>query len=280
LNSKPQVAPIGIFDSGYGGLTVLSKIAELLPEYDLLYLGDNARTPYGTRPFDVVYDFTLQGVKHLFDQGAQLVILACNTASAKALPSIQRDDLPSIDPDRRVLGVIRPSAEIVNEHTTSKHIGIFATNGTVTSNSYPIEIAHLHPELSVVQEACPMWVPLVESNEFATPGGAYFIEKHVKAILAKDPEIDLIVLGCTHYPILMEQVQAALPEGIKLLEQGAIVAASLKNYLSRHPEMDEKCSKEGTVRYCTTADPDQFAEKAKLILGQEITVEQVSILNN
>lgn len=270
-----RFAPIGIFDSGYGGLTVMSKIAEALPQHDLLYLGDNARTPYGTRPFDVVHHYTLQGVKYLFDQGAHLVILACNTASAKALRNIQQKDLPNIDPNRRVLGVIRPSAEIVDQHTTTKHVGILGTNGTVVSESYPIEINKLFPNITVVQEACPMWVPLVENDEYNTPGGDYFVAKHCRQIVEKDDDIDLLILGCTHYPILWEKIRQFVPTSIKVLEQGSIVADSLVDYLHRHPEMDEKCSKTGSRSFHTTGDPDQFAQKAATILGHDVTATKV-----
>ncbi len=277
MSTKKQIAPIGIFDSGYGGLTVLSSIAKQLPEYDLLYLGDNARTPYGTRPFDVVYNFTLQGVQYLFDQGAELVILACNTASAKALRTIQVKDLPRIAPNKRVLGVIRPTAEILGQHTSSKHVGVFGTEGTINSGSYPVEIKKFSPEVVVSQEACPMWVPLIESNSHQTTGGKYFVELHVNSILSKDDEIDLLVLGCTHYPILIDELKSFLPKHVKVLEQGEIVANSLEKYLHRHPEMADRCSKGGEVQFCTTADPEQFQKKAELILGYPIEVQQVEI---
>ena len=274
-NSKP--GPIGIFDSGYGGLTIYREIQELLPQYDYLYLGDNARTPYGTRSFDVVYDFTRQCVKHLFAQGCHLVILACNTASAKALRSIQQKDLPVIAPSRRVLGIIRPTAEIIGEVTKSRHVGVLATEGTIKSCSYPLEIAKLYPEIKVSGEACPMWVPLVETNEHASPGADYFIKRHVDALLARDPQIDTIILGCTHYPMLIDKIKQYVPEGVKVLTQGAAVAASLKDYFARHPEMDALCSKGGSRVFCTTESDDRFREQASRFLEQLITVEHVTL---
>ena len=267
--------PIGIFDSGVGGLTVLDKIAATLPEYDYLYLGDNARTPYGTRSFDTVYNYTLEGVEYLFSQGAQLVILACNTASAKALRTIQQNDLARLGADRRVLGVIRPSAEIVNTFTLAKHVGILGTKGTVKSESYLLEIQKLYPEIRVTQEACPMLVPLVEQAEYDTEGGRYFIRKYLSQLLAKDPQIDTIVLGCTHYPILAKIIREMVPQNVQILEQGTIVANSLKDYLQRHPEMASKCSKFGSQQFLTTGDPDFFAEKAEVILGRNIEAQRI-----
>ena len=240
-----QPGPIGVFDSGYGGLTILSKIREALPEYDYIYLGDNARTPYGTRSFEIVYEFTLQAVNKLFEMGCHLVILACNTASAKALRTIQMNDLPNIDPDRRVLGVIRPTAECIGSMTQTRHVGILATAGTIKSESYPLEVHKLFEDIKVSGEACPMWVPLVENNEANGEGADFFIRKYIDNLLAKDRQIDTLVLGCTHYPILLPKIQKFIPQGVKVVAQGEYVATSLKDYLHRHPEMDMKCTREG-----------------------------------
>ena len=233
-----QPGPIGVFDSGYGGLTILSKIREALPEYDYIYLGDNARTPYGTRSFEIVYEFTLQAVNKLFEMGCHLVILACNTASAKALRTIQMNDLPNIDPDRRVLGVIRPTAECIGSMTQTRHVGILATAGTIKSESYPLEVHKLFEDIKVSGEACPMWVPLVENNEANGEGADFFIRKYIDNLLAKDRQIDTLVLGCTHYPILLPKIQKFIPQGVKVVAQGEYVATSLKDYLHRHPEMN------------------------------------------
>lgn len=269
--------PIGVFDSGYGGLTVLKEIREKLPEYDFLYLGDNARAPYGSRSFDVIYQYTWQAVQALFDRGCSLVILACNTASAKALRSIQQIKLPELYPDRRVLGVIRPSTEELDKHTKTKHVGVLGTDGTIRSNSYQIELAKFAPDLVVNQHACPMWVPLIENNQFDTPGGVYFIQSDLVSILEKDPKIDTILLACTHYPILMEQLQRLLPEHIEVLAQGKIVAESLADYLIRHPEMDTQCSKGGSVRYLTTESAKDFSEKASLLMNDQIEAEHLTL---
>ncbi len=277
ISASNKPGPIGVFDSGYGGLTILDEIRNELPKYDYLYLGDNARTPYGTRSFDVVYKFTLQCVEFLFSQGCHLVILACNTASAKALRSIQQNDLPNIDPSRRVLGVIRPTVEEVEQLTTSKHIGLFATAGTVQSNSYPLEIQKISPEISVVSEACPMWVPLIENNEHKDEGADYFIKKHVKNLMSKDCEIDTIILGCTHYPLLKDKIEQLLPDSVNVVSQGEIVAKSLADYLRRHPEMDIKCSKNGTTRYLTTENPGKFSSSASIFLDKDIQAENVEI---
>lgn len=228
--------PIGIFDSGYGGLTILDKIKALMPQYDYLYLGDNARTPYGSRSFDVVYKFTRQAVEHLFSAGCHLVILACNTASAKALRSIQQRDLPLWDKERRVLGVIRPTVEILDEMSRTKHVGLLGTAGTISSGSYNLEIRKMYPHITLIGEACPMWVPLVENKEYDSPGADYFVERHLQHILEKDPLIDTLVLGCTHYPLLASKIKAYLPEHIRLISQGEYVAESLNDYLFRHPE--------------------------------------------
>lgn len=264
---------VGIFDSGYGGLTVLSGIKSVLPEYDYIYLGDNARAPYGNRSFERVYEFTLEAVKWFFKQGCHLVILACNTASAKALRTIQQVNLPQIDPDKRVLGVIRPTAEQIGLASKSGHIGVMGTEGTIQSKSYEIEISKLHPHITVIGEACPMWVPLVENREYDKPGADYFIKQHVDNLLTKDPQIDTIILGCTHYPLLMEKIRRYLPENISIISQGEVVAYSLKDYLRRHPEIDEKCTKGGTTRYFTTDSPDKFTHQASIFLEKQIVAE-------
>lgn len=264
---------VGIFDSGYGGLTVLSGIKSVLPEYDYIYLGDNARAPYGNRSFERVYEFTLEAVKWFFKQGCHLVILACNTASAKALRSIQQVNLPQIDPDKRVLGVIRPTAEQIGLASKSGHIGVMGTEGTIQSKSYEIEISKLHPHITVIGEACPMWVPLVENREYDKPGADYFIKQHVDNLLTRDPQIDTIILGCTHYPLLMEKIRRYLPENISIISQGEVVAYSLKDYLRRHPEIDEKCTKGGTTRYFTTDSPDKFTHQASIFLEEQIVAE-------
>lgn len=269
--------PIGIFDSGYGGLTIYEKIREVMPGYDFLYLGDNARTPYGSRSFEVVYRFTLQAVEKLFNEGCHLVILACNTASAKALRTIQQNDLASIDPHRRVLGVIRPTVELVDSISKSKHVGVVGTSGTISSQSYTLEIEKMFPHIVVTGEACPMWVPLVENNEFNGPGADYFIQKHLDSLLTKDPQIDTLILGCTHYPLLIDKIKQFLPQGITVFAQGEYVASSLKNYLLRHPEMDAKLTKNGTSRFLTTESAAKFAEAASIFLNQSIDVEQVAI---
>lgn len=269
--------PIGIFDSGYGGLTILKAIRELLPQYDYAYLGDNARAPYGTRSFDIVYQFTRQAVLKLFEMGCQLVILGCNTASAKALRSIQQNDLPNIDPLRRVLGVIRPTAEVVGKLTETKHVGILATPGTIKSDSYNIEINKLWPELSVTGVACPLWVPIVENNEATGAGADYFVKKRIDHILWLDPDIDTLILGCTHYPILMPKIKQYVPEGVKIVSQGEYVAESLKDYLARHTDMDACCTKNGTVRYYTTENADKFKEAARIFITEDIQVEHIDL---
>jgi glutamate racemase len=269
--------PIGVFDSGYGGLTVLKEIREKLPEYDFLYLGDNARAPYGSRSFEVIYEYTWQAVQALFDRGCSIVILACNTASAKALRNIQRIKLPELYPDNRVLGVIRPSTEELDKHTKTKHVGVLATEGTNRSNSYQIELAKFAPDLVVNQHACPMWVPLIENNQFDTPGGVYFIQNDLIQLLEKDPKIDTILLACTHYPILQEQLKRLLPEHIEVLAQGKIVAESFEDYLFRHPELADKCTKNGSVKYLTTESAKDFSEKASLLMNTEIEAEHLTL---
>lgn len=269
--------PIGVFDSGYGGLTILKAIRELLPQYDYAYLGDNARAPYGTRSFDIVYQFTRQAVLKLFEMGCQLVILGCNTASAKALRSIQQNDLPKIDPQRRILGVIRPTAEIVGKLTQTKHIGILATPGTTKSNSYNIEINKLWPELDVTGVACPLWVPIVENNEATGAGADYFVKKRIDHILWLDPDIDTLILGCTHYPILMPKIKQYVPDGIKIVSQGEYVAESLKDYLTRHTEIDARCTKNGTAHYYTTENAEKFKEIARIFVTDDIEVEHIDL---
>lgn len=269
--------PIGVFDSGYGGLTILEKIRQELPEYDYVYLGDNARTPYGTRSFDVVYKFTLECVTRLFEMGCHLVILACNTASAKALRTIQQRDLPGLDSTRRVLGVIRPTVEAVGNITRTKHIGLLATQGTVQSNSYPLEIAKLHDGIEVVQEACPMWVPLIENNEHESEGADYFVRKNVRNLLAADAAIDTVMLGCTHYPLLAEKIKALLPAHIQVISQGDIVARSLTDYLQRHPDMSRRCTKGGMVRYYTTESVEKFGSSASIFLKETVKAEHLDL---
>ena len=274
----PQTpGPIGIFDSGYGGLTILHGIRQLLPEYDYLYLGDNARTPYGTRSFEVVYEFTRQAVIKLFEMGCHLVILGCNTASAKALRSIQQNDLPKWDPDRRVLGVIRPTAEIIGSLTHNRHVGIFATEGTIKSESYNLEIQKLHPDIQVSGVACPFWVPLVEYNEADSPGADYFVKKRIDQLLRLDPQIDTVILGCTHYPLLLPKIHKYMPRGIRIIAQGEYVASSLQQYFQRHPDMEQRCTKNGQTRYLTTENPEKFKEQAQLFLHEDIEVENVTL---
>ncbi len=275
LSNTP--GPIGIFDSGYGGLTILHGIRQLLPQYDYLYLGDNARAPYGTRSFDVVYEFTRQAVVRLFEMGCQLVILGCNTASAKALRTIQQHDLPQIDPNRRVLGVIRPTAEIIGTLTQSRHIGVFATEGTIKSESYPLEIHKLFPDIHVSGVACPFWVPLVEYNEANSPGADYFVKKRIDQLMNLDPLIDTVILGCTHYPILLPKISQYLPKGIRIVSQGEYVAKSLQQYFLRHPDMEQRCTRNGEVHYLTTENPDKFKESAQIFLHDSIEVRNITL---
>lgn len=272
-----QPGPIGVFDSGYGGLTILSKFKEILPHNDFIYLGDNARTPYGTRSFEIVYEFTLQAVTRLFELGCHLVILACNTASAKALRSIQINNLPQIDPDRRVLGVIRPTVECIDSITQSKHVGILATSGTIKSESYIMEVHKLFPEIKVTGQACPMWVPLVEYNEAQAPGADYFAKKYIDELLAKDNQIDTIILGCTHYPLLLPKIKQYVPKGIHIVSQGELVANSLQDYLKRHPEMDARCTRGGTCTYFTTEAEEKFADSASTFLNESIQVSHLDL---
>jgi len=267
--------PIGVFDSGYGGLTILSEIQSLMPEYDYCYLGDNSRAPYGQRSYEIVYKFTRQAVMALFDMGCNLIILACNTASAKALRTIQQKDLPLIDPAKRVLGVIRPTAEIIGSITKTRHVGIVGTTGTIQSESYPIEIKKIYPDIRVTGEACPMWAPLVENNEFRNEGADYFIRKNIQNILSRDPEIDSLILGCTHYPLLLAKINAYLPKGVTAIPQGGYIAQSLQDYLRRHPEMEKACTKGGITKYFTTESPQKFSETATIFLNKEIDVERI-----
>ena len=273
LHSVP--GPIGIFDSGYGGLTILEGIRRLMPEPDYLYLGDNARAPYGTRSFEVVYQFTLQAVKRLFDEGCHLVILGCNTASAKALRTIQHNDLPEIDPSRRVLGIIRPTVEALGGLTRSGHIGVFGTPGTIRSRSYEMEVSKLYPDFQVTGQECPMWVPLVENREADSPGADYFVQKYVDMLLTADPKIDTALLGCTHYPLLIRKIRNAVPREVQVITQGDIVARSLRDYLARHPEMDAKISRGGSCRYLTTESASKFSEMGSLFLSKHIEAESI-----
>ena len=264
------MTPIGIFDSGYGGLTILHQVRQLLPQYDYLYLGDNARAPYGSRSFDVVYEFTRQAVMKLFEQGCQLVILGCNTASAKALRTIQQKDLPLVGSDRRVLGIIRPTAEVIGNLTRSRHVGILATEGTIRSESYNLEIQKLFPDIQVSGVACPLWAAIVEANEADSPGADYFVKKRIDQLMRLDPQIDAIILGCTHYPLLMPKIIKYTDPGIRIIPQGEYVANSLKNYLLRHPEMEQRCSKGGSTSYLTSENPERFAEQAQLFLNEPV----------
>ncbi|MBK8327106.1 MAG: glutamate racemase [Moraxellaceae bacterium] len=273
----PNSAPIGVFDSGYGGLTVLKQLLVHLPQYDYLYLGDNARTPYGTRSFETVYQFTLESVRYLFNAGCPLVILACNTASAKALRSIQQQDLPLIDASRRVLGVIRPSVEQVGLLTKTGHVGVLGTTGTVTSDSYRIEIQKIFPHVQVFQQACPMWVPLVENGEYQGAGADFFVQRDLQLLFAQSPQIDTIILGCTHYPLLIEKIKSYLPTHVKLLSQGEIVAQSLADYLVRHSTMAQRCSAFGSRVFLTTDNAQTFNQHAAVFLGQAVESQKVMI---
>ena len=269
--------PIGVFDSGYGGLTILKEIRQLLPQYDYIYLGDNARAPYGPRSFDVVYRFTLEAVRYLFNQGCRLVILACNTASAEALRTIQQNDLPKIDPTRRVLGVIRPTVERLGELSHSGNIGVLGTKGTVRSQSYDMEIAKLYPSFTTTSQACPMWVPLVENHEATSPGADYFIDKYISALLSQNRQIDTILLACTHFPILYPKIRQRVNDDINVVCQGEIVAESLADYLKRHPEMESRCSKGGECRYLTTENPQSFSSLARIFLDQPVEVSHIDL---
>ena len=269
--------PIGIFDSGYGGLTVMKEIIRRLPAYDYIYLGDNARAPYGNRSFDTVYRYTLESVKWFFSQECPLIILACNTASAKALRTIQQNDLPKLNPSNRILGVIRPTSEIMGNFTKTGSIGILATNGTVQSGSYAMEISKFAPEVTVTQEACPMWVPLVENNEYDKEGADYFIRKHIENLLSKDGEIDTILLACTHYPLLMDKLIKYVPDNVRILSQGEIVAESLASYLTRHPEIEKRCTKNGSRTFYTTDSEEDFESHAAIFFGEQVDAHYVEL---
>jgi glutamate racemase len=273
------MCPIGVFDSGYGGLTVLSEFLKTFPEYDFTYLGDNARSPYGGRSFDVVYKYTLEAVNTLFSKNSQLVILACNTASAKSLRTIQQKNLPLINPNKRVLGVIRPIVEVIGKYTKTKTVGILGTTGTINSNSYPIEIKKLFPDIKTVQEACPLWVPLVENNERFSEGTEYFVKKNISNLFEKNPKIDTIILGCTHYPLLLHVIEKYVPKHVKILTQGTIVAESLSDYLTRHPEIDSICSKNGKRTFFTTENPEKFNENATMFLDSKVEAKHIELLH-
>jgi glutamate racemase len=280
--SSTDYQPIGVFDSGYGGLTILREIVRKLPQYDYMYLGDNARTPYGTRSFETVYHYTLECVRHLFDRGCRLVILACNTASAKALRNIQQLDLPTLapgldGPDRRVLGVIRPTTEVIGNYSKTGQVGILATRGTVTSESYVVEIEKFFPDLQVFQEACPMWVPLVENGEYASPGADYFVRQHIDRLLAQSPTIDTLLLACTHYPLLIDKIRQYVPTDTTILSQGHIVADSLTDYLLRHPEIETQCSKHGGRQFLTTDSTEDFNRQATIFYGEPIQSKQLEL---
>lgn len=273
MNNKP----IGVFDSGYGGLTVLKEIVQQLPAYDYLYLGDNARAPYGPRSFETVYEYTLECVKWFFAQGCPLVILACNTASAKALRTIQQNDLPLIDTNKRVLGVIRPTSEIIGNYTKSGHVGVMGTKGTVQSNSYVIEIGKFYPELIVSQEACPLWVPLIENNEYQSEGANYFVKQHIHNLLKKDAEIDTILLACTHYPLLLDKILQYIPKHVSVITQGKIVAESLSHYLERHAQLEATCSRNGIRKFFTTGETVDFDNHASTFFGEPVKAEKLHL---
>ena len=268
---------IGVFDSGYGGLTILEHFQALLPSYDYVYLGDNARTPYGNRSYDVVYEFTRQSVARLFEMGCRLVILACNTASAKALRTIQQRDLPQWGTDKRVLGIIRPTAEAIGTLTRNGHVGLLATEGTIQSESYPMEIHKLYPQLQVSGQACPMWVPLVENGEANSPGADYFVRQYLDSLLEQDPEIDTVVLACTHYPLLAHKIRKYLPKQVQILSQGPLIASSLKDYLQRHPEIDQRLTQTGTTRFFTTENVDRFTASASIFLQTKIKTQHITL---
>ena len=274
----PQApGPIGVFDSGYGGLTILHGIRQLLPQYDYLYLGDNARAPYGSRSFEGVYQFTRQAVHKLFAMGCHLVVIGCNTASAKALRSIQQRDLPGWDPSRRVLGIIRPTAESIGQLTHSRHVGILATEGTIRSNSYDMEIGKLFPDIKVTGQPCPLWAAIVEANEADSPGANYFVKKRIDQLMRRDPLIDTIILGCTHYPLLMNSIVRNVPDGVRVMPQGTYVADSLNSYLQRHPDIEANITRGGKCHYLTTESEDRFAESAQIFLHEKINVTHVEL---
>ena len=270
IDQQTLRGPLAVFDSGYGGLTILDGIRRVMPQYDFVYFGDNARAPYGTRSFDIVYEFTLDAVRRLFAMGSPLIILGCNTASAKALRNIQQNWLPKHYPDRRVLGVIRPTAEIISDHTRSRHVGILATEGTIRSDSYRLEIQKLSPDITVTGVACPMWVPLVENGEYDKPSADYFVSERINHLLTLDPQIDAIILGCTHYPLLLDKIRRFCPDNIEIISQGSYIADSLLDYLHRHPDMDARLSRNGTCRYFTSESPERFKEQAAMFISQDV----------
>lgn len=274
---KSTIGPIGVFDSGYGGLTILEDFRKRLPEYDYLYLGDNARAPYGNRSFDMVYEFTRQAVLYLFEQGCSLVILACNTASAKALRNIQQTDLPQLDPDFRVLGILIPTVEALGSLTKTRHVGLIGTVGTIQSGSYPIEVHKLFPDIILTGEACPLWVPLVENGEYASEGAAFFVKQNLDNLFQKDPEIDTLILGCTHYPLLLPLIRRFVPRGVRIISQGEYVSESLSSYLTRHPEMAERCSRNGKCNYLTTESTDKFEENASVFVKHPVKAKHVRL---
>lgn len=274
---KSTIGPIGVFDSGYGGLTILEEFRKRLPEYDYLYLGDNARAPYGNRSFDMVYEFTRQAVLYLFEQGCSLVILACNTASAKALRNIQQTDLPQLNPDFRVLGILIPTVEALGDLTKTRHVGLIGTAGTIQSGSYPIEVHKLFPDIILTGEACPLWVPLVENGEYASEGAAFFVKQNLDNLFEKDPEIDTLILGCTHYPLLLPLIRRFVPKGVRIISQGEYVSESLSSYLKRHPEMAERCSRNGKCSYLTTESTEKFEENASVFVKHPVKAMHVRL---
>ncbi len=272
-----STAPIGVFDSGYGGLTILKELKHTLPQYDYIYLGDNARAPYGPRSYDTVYQYTLEAVNWFFNQGCSLVILACNTASAKALRTIQQKDLPNMAPDKRVLGVIRPTTEILGNFSTTHQVGILGTLGTIQSDSYPIELAKFFPDLKVFQQACPLWVPLIENGEHDQPGADYFVKSYLNQLFAQSADIDTLLLACTHYPLLADKIRAFMPKGVNIVSQGAIVAKSLARYLESHPDLAQKCSQSGQLSFYTTDNPQAFELQASSFFGQKIAAKHTDL---
>jgi len=274
---KSTIGPIGVFDSGYGGLTILEDFRKHLPEYDYLYLGDNARAPYGNRSFDMVYEFTRQAVLYLFEQGCSLIILACNTASAKALRNIQQTDLPQLDPDLRVLGILIPTVEALGDLTKTRHVGLIGTVGTIQSGSYPIEVHKLFPDIIITGEACPLWVPLVENGEYASEGAAFFVKQNLDNLFQKDPEIDTLILGCTHYPLLLPLIRRFVPRGVRIISQGEYVSESLSSYLMRHPKMSERCSRNGKCSYLTTESTEKFEENASVFVKHQVKAMHVKL---
>jgi glutamate racemase len=272
-----SIAPIGVFDSGYGGLTILKELKHTLPQYDYLYLGDNARAPYGPRSYDTVYQYTLEAVNWFFNQGCSLVILACNTASAKALRTIQQKDLPKMAPDKRVLGVIRPTTEILGNFSTTHQVGILGTLGTIQSDSYPIELAKFFPDLQVFQQACPLWVPLIENGEQDKPGADYFVKSYLDQLFSQSADIDTLLLACTHYPLIADKIKAFMPKGVNVVSQGAIVAKSLAKYLESHPDLAQKCSQSGQLSFYTTDNPQAFELQASTFFGQKIAAKHTDL---